>query len=266
MRAATIALWSALVLVALLGLLGISRALFSIGGIDWSFGISVLIIWWMTICIAAAGTVIARGRMRAAMVVTIVSAAAVISVVCIDMNGPEWLVWGLWYLAAGLVHVGLLVTADLRMRGARIVRWVALGGLGLMFAGMFSGAMELFNVIIIIEEDIVQRVVMAAAIVSAAGTLAMFLLAGIEARQKPDADSLPPAVALAAACPRCNAPNTFPAGQSECQSCGLRVTLEIEEPRCPCGYLLYKLDSPHCPECGRLVRHEPSKGKTTINA
>lgn len=266
MRRKVVALWAALVLITLLALLGLGRAL-GPAGIDWSFGITPLAIWWMTLCIAAAGTVIATGRLRVLMGLCILCAAGVIVMLCLGgAADPEWLLWGLWFGAAALAHVGLLMVVRLERLPSRVVRLATLASLAVVTVGAFPSAPDHLHVTILVNEDLIRRIVMAAAVLSAAGTLAVFLFAAIESLQQPAPESLPSAVALAAACPRCNAPNTFPAGQSECQSCSLRVTLGIEEPRCPCGYLLYKLNSPHCPECGRLVRHEPSKGKTTINA
>lgn len=55
-------------------------------------------------------------------------------------------------------------------------------------------------------------------------------------------------------CPRCDFEQTLPAGRSACQACGLRIELRLEEPRCKtCNYLLYKLTSDRCPECGTPV-------------
>lgn len=55
-------------------------------------------------------------------------------------------------------------------------------------------------------------------------------------------------------CPRCAMTTEVRANQaSECNGCGLKVKIELEEPRCACGYLLHHLKAPVCPECGRLV-------------
>lgn len=55
-------------------------------------------------------------------------------------------------------------------------------------------------------------------------------------------------------CPRCG---TVIRGRSNrdcrCGSCRLRVRVEVEEPRCGCGYLLYQLAGETCPECGTPV-------------
>ena len=54
-------------------------------------------------------------------------------------------------------------------------------------------------------------------------------------------------------CPRCGTQQRFARGTSKCAECGLRVIVEFEEPRCACGYLLYKLTGEVCPECGRKL-------------
>lgn len=56
---------------------------------------------------------------------------------------------------------------------------------------------------------------------------------------------------LKSACPRCGRAQDFVNGHGACAHCGLRVWLDIHEPRCACGYLLYDLPSDTCPECGR---------------
>ncbi|MCL2646666.1 MAG: zinc ribbon domain-containing protein [Phycisphaerales bacterium] len=59
-------------------------------------------------------------------------------------------------------------------------------------------------------------------------------------------------------CPRCDAKQTIQLGNDTCTACGLLFALKIEEPRCPtCGYLLYLLTSPQCPECGTPVPEKP---------
>ena len=42
-------------------------------------------------------------------------------------------------------------------------------------------------------------------------------------------------------------------GHAKCGSCGLRIRITVEEPRCSCGYLLYRLEGDTCPECGREI-------------
>lgn len=54
-------------------------------------------------------------------------------------------------------------------------------------------------------------------------------------------------------CPRCDLEQALAVGRGRCAGCGLRIGIEIEEPRCACGYLLYRLEGDACPECGRAV-------------
>ena len=62
-------------------------------------------------------------------------------------------------------------------------------------------------------------------------------------------------MAVTVICPRCGRRTKVPLGAGGCGACGLRIEINIEEPRCPqCGYLVYKLASDVCPECGTPVR------------
>ena len=54
-------------------------------------------------------------------------------------------------------------------------------------------------------------------------------------------------------CPRCRADVRIPTTTGVCPSCRLRIRIQVEEPRCTCGYALYQLQGDCCPECGRDV-------------
>lgn len=56
-------------------------------------------------------------------------------------------------------------------------------------------------------------------------------------------------------CPECRAVIEGPPGVLRCPQCRERLVVEVEEPRCACGYVLYRLAEPRCPECGRAVEH-----------
>ncbi len=50
---------------------------------------------------------------------------------------------------------------------------------------------------------------------------------------------------------------TIELGGSACKACGLRIEVRAEEPRCrQCGYLLYRLTSDTCPECGTPIHRD----------
>ena len=63
--------------------------------------------------------------------------------------------------------------------------------------------------------------------------------------------TIPKRVKMKMTCPQCQQWLEAPSGPARCEDCGLRLIIEIQEPRCPCGYLLYELQGNVCPECGR---------------
>lgn len=60
------------------------------------------------------------------------------------------------------------------------------------------------------------------------------------------------------ACPQCQQWLEVSSGPVRCDECGLRMIVEIKEPRCACGYLLYELQGNVCPECGREIENHES--------
>ena len=61
-------------------------------------------------------------------------------------------------------------------------------------------------------------------------------------------------------CPRCDIDLEVMQGPARCDACGLTMLIEVEEPRCECGYLLFALTTPTCPECGRTIEHLETAG------
>ncbi|MBL4699540.1 MAG: hypothetical protein JKX70_11980 [Phycisphaerales bacterium] len=55
-------------------------------------------------------------------------------------------------------------------------------------------------------------------------------------------------------CPRCGVIVEAQSNrESRCSGCRLKIRVEVEEPRCSCGYLLYQLEADTCPECGKAI-------------
>lgn len=54
-------------------------------------------------------------------------------------------------------------------------------------------------------------------------------------------------------CPRCQIEQVHTTGPVRCPKCRFLIVIEIQEPRCECGYLLYQLHGKTCPECGRVI-------------
>lgn len=70
---------------------------------------------------------------------------------------------------------------------------------------------------------------------------------------------------LSLTCPRCEKTQVLTVGESTCSQCKLKFKIEIEEDHCrKCGYVLYKLESPICPECGTPVMAGAAAGTPVI--
>lgn len=163
-------------------------------------------------------------------------------------------------VAFTVAHVAMLTLARLRLsfESVRLLTMLAAGICGLTCAVMAAskgGAGGLWQLAIL------------AAIGSATGTLAVVILhvisriRGEEDGGGPVATTSPTTSrrTIRLECPRCGVPREAPLGRSAC-SCGLGLTVTVEEETCvKCGYLLYGLASPICPECG-----EPRAGARSI--
>ena len=54
-------------------------------------------------------------------------------------------------------------------------------------------------------------------------------------------------------CIHCGQRQAMRIGRNRCIGCGVIINVQIEEPRCECGYSLYQLQRETCPECGRKI-------------
>jgi hypothetical protein len=88
-------------------------------------------------------------------------------------------------------------------------------------------------------------------LVSAA--ISMQLARRIARRRSTASESVSSSARLQLTCPACGAEQTLPSGLVRCSSCRFSLRIELGEPRCECGYLLYRLAGATCPECGRAV-------------
>ena len=97
---------------------------------------------------------------------------------------------------------------------------------------------------------LIERLAAAGGIVTGCGTLAIVVLARLNRKVdlEPQTADL---TRISVVCPRCSKKQLIGVGDSVCANCKLRISIRLEEPRCPkCDYLLFGLTSDRCPECG----------------
>ena len=151
------------------------------------------------------------------------------------------------------IHGTLLPLVRIKRRLGKAVR---LGTIVAACAGAVLALGIMWDVGLPLRDDLLARIAAAFLIPAALGTIAVPVLARIEfvGGAHFDADSLDRFVPVFIRCPRCALEQTVPANRkNRCDGCGLEAMISFTEPRCVCGYLLYGLPEPTCPECGRDV-------------
>ncbi len=146
----------------------------------------------------------------------------------------------------------MLVPLKLRAFPGRLARRAGLIS-GAITAGLLC-ALLLFEHLLF-DSELFTRLLGVAAIVAAGGTIGAGLVWFFERRPEHDEPGLlGEGVPVRLTCPRCA--GTIEARsnrEARCDGCRLVVRVEVEEPRCACGYLLYQLTADTCPECGKPI-------------
>ncbi|MBL4590718.1 MAG: hypothetical protein JKY96_02035 [Phycisphaerales bacterium] len=74
-------------------------------------------------------------------------------------------------------------------------------------------------------------------------------------------------IPVSISCPRCAAGLTIDSNrEGRCSACRLKIRVEVEEPRCSCGYLLFELAAEVCPECGKPISEHDRWSKSVEEA
>jgi hypothetical protein len=157
-------------------------------------------------------------------------------------------------LACGAALVGLLSLPRFDQRPPSIVRWTTVGVSGALAVQIFCMIWWFDWIELYIDGEILARGMGVLCILTACGSVITPILWKVQAmRRAGSVDSVPLKVKVGIECPRCHAKQSLMTGPTRCTECGLRITIDVEEPRCVCGYLLYHLASDQCPECGRAI-------------
>jgi hypothetical protein len=111
-------------------------------------------------------------------------------------------------------------------------------------------------VTLVVSEDWFARALGASAVVALAGTIAQPILVLLARRTAQSSDPRlgDRHLAVEVRCPRCGAMPAIEANTDAlCPGCRLSIRVVVDEPRCACGFLLYRLEGSSCPECGKGV-------------
>lgn len=113
-------------------------------------------------------------------------------------------------------------------------------------------------------DELMVRILAISAIITAGTTIATGALAFFAPKPGEDEQgTLASSIPIDITCPRCKTTiNAHTNKDSRCPTCKLHVRIEIKEPRCTCGYLLYQLQSDSCPECGKPIPTADQWGST----
>jgi hypothetical protein len=194
-----------------------------------------------------------KGRFAVARWTGIVVGILVLAgLVLVGLGMGDWLgseTWrveissSIWSLALVIGLWAILDVLPLSLRWIRLVATllgvVAAVGWLVQIAGGYSGNL--------------QALVLAPTLMVIALVLALPALIWLVSARAVQRRPLQRAV-VAMACPRCGRTQRITCPGSACVECGLAIHIELDEPLCECGYLLFGLNSDRCPECGRDVR------------
>jgi ssDNA-binding Zn-finger/Zn-ribbon topoisomerase 1 len=108
------------------------------------------------------------------------------------------------------------------------------------------------------NEDFLGRIGIAATICAACGTVAVAILTAFNRRIAPKPTAGIDTAQIDIICPICHKKQTIPikdgTGESNCNNCGLILSIRLRAPRCPsCDYTLLMLKTNRCPECGTPI-------------
>ena len=158
-------------------------------------------------------------------------------------------VWSIFSAVTLAPRGGGTITAIIRWSVFVLAAWwSAVGEFGLVKPDIAE------KVVNAIGEQWFFRIVAASAVVIGAGTLAQPVLIRIAGAAPQESAIRGRRAKVALGCPRCGTRYELETNtDAKCAACQLAIRVEVDEPRCACGYLLFGLETSTCPECGAAV-------------
>ncbi len=236
------------------------------------------LIWTVTVvgmyAIGAMVVITAAGRARRTRHVCLGFAAVSLAVFIGTIWMPSSVPWTTqeWITRIGVIALVISLSLLHRMVLGRLQPRSSVGWWS-RFVGMAAGLVGTIMIVtmLLLEdylwgvydlEEMVMRSLGVVMIVAAGATISAGLVWFFERRPEHEEPGLlDEGVPVSLTCPRCaTAISARSRRESRCPGCRLLVRVEVEEPRCSCGYLLYQLPGDTCPECGKPVRDEDRWG------
>lgn len=153
---------------------------------------------------------------------------------------PRW-TWLRWGTVAMIAAAGILVSYRVTLPSTSLLYRHAKGDRS--NEDLLRARIEWLN-----------SLISATAIAGGCGSAAMFLLKRMNRKTKHPMAGPADVASVTVECPTCHTSQPLPLGGSACVACGLRFSIRIDEPRCErCNYLLYRITSDCCPECGNRI-------------
>jgi hypothetical protein len=183
------------------------------------------------------------------VIASLIAIAGGLYSIWMDVNSGGGLFAVIISIAAVVAHANLCLFVPLTP-GQKWVRVVTI---------LFAIAAAALVDVLALQEDykfdfpMAENLAAASGIIASCGSLALLVLARIN-RNLDRVPVLSELKELTLFCPGCHKKQTMSVGDSACTTCGLKIHVRLEEPRCPkCDYLLFMLQSDRCPECGTIV-------------
>jgi hypothetical protein len=155
--------------------------------------------------------------------------------------------------AVAMAHINLLLMARLKPSQ----RWLKWGTMAFVLVAGASAfiAVLLFSDLNNIEDVMLMRLAAASTIAGGCGSLALIVLSLFNRNPEHAPRVATEFKEMTIFCPSCSTKQSVPLGDSTCRVCSLQISIKVMEPRCAgCGYLLYRIESDRCPECGSPIR------------
>jgi hypothetical protein len=261
LRAAVTGLVTSIVLVVVVGLVIVTLGLED--EVSWTVFGGAAILTLLFAVMTAAAAVARRGRLVPLMAVSVLAAAAGTALVYALLL-PDEDPWsdqdeimvqaavGCFIVGVALVHSGVFALIPTHSRLLLSLKVVTMACPWLAMAVITGFLLLEPSITSWVIEVIVGVSSWVLVLLTVLGTILVPVGAHV-GRERAAAETIGGRIRIELACPRCGMRQRVPTGTTRCGRCRAWLKVDVDEPRCECGYQLYQLRGDRCPECGRDI-------------